>query len=80
MISLDVVLNGDGAWPELAQLDVASGDRLAIAGLERGMVSGAPSVMVRIDWADGRVAIAETSLKLFLAAADALKARYGDPR
>lgn len=80
MISLDVLLNGDGAWPELAERDVTKAERVAIAGLGRGMVSGAPSVMIRIDQPDGRVVIAETSLKLLLTAADALKARYGDPR
>lgn len=80
MIELDIVLNGDGCWPELSDRDVAKGERVAMAALGAGMVSGAPSVTIRIDLPDGRVVLAATSLKLLLTAADAFRARYGDPR
>jgi hypothetical protein len=44
------------------------------------MVSGAPSVAFCFKLGEREVVLAETSLALFLTAADALKARYGDPR
>lgn len=53
---------------------------LRITALAGGMMSGAPSVMLRLDLPDGRTVLAQTSLRLFLAAADMLRARYGDPR
>ena len=84
MIAINLKLDGDGAWPELAQAIannlVAKAVSIHIAGLARGMVSGKPSVTIRFDLDDGTFAIAETSLALFLMAADGLKARYGDPR
>jgi len=42
------------------------------------MASGKTSVAFDIPLPDGRHVLAETSLELFLAAADALRARYGD--
>lgn len=72
------------AWPELDRdriIHVGEGaPPIGVAVLEGGMASGAPSVALRVDLPDGKVVVAETSLKLFLAAADALKARFGDPR
>jgi hypothetical protein len=53
---------------------------VTIGGLPAGMVGGAPSVALIVDLPDGRVAFIQTSLKLLLTAADALKATYGDPR
>lgn len=84
MIGLRIVLDGDGAWPDLAEkqrrgeLLVAS--QLAVSALAGGTASGAPSVAIRVDLDDGRVVFVETTLKLFLTAADALRARHGDPR
>lgn len=84
MIALTIKLDGDGAWPDLGHRTeaglVLEARSIEIAGLAGGMASGKPSVMIRIDRPDGRVTIAETSLALLLTAADALKARYGDPR
>jgi hypothetical protein len=69
------------AWPELRDKAVIHvKDPLRITGLVAGMASGAPSVAIRLDLPDGQIIVAETSLQLFLAAADALKAKYGDPR
>jgi hypothetical protein len=48
-----------------------------VVGMPEGTSEGKTSVMVILD--DGkRFAIGETTLRLFLAAADALRARYGD--
>ena len=83
MISLGIKLQ-EPLWPDLQARyragDVLTGEHLEVGGLAAGMVSGAPSVAIRVDLPEGKVAIAETSLALFLQAADALKARFGDPR
>ncbi len=87
MTQLNIILR-EPSWPDLDQ-KIKDGDvihlgadspPIQVAGLTSGMRSGAPSVAIRIDLPDGKTAIAETSLKLFLTAADALKARFGDPR
>ncbi len=67
--------------PELANKEVIEvKSPWTISALADGMKSGNPSVAVIIDLSGGVVVFAETSLKLFLTAADALKARHGDPR
>lgn len=83
MAILKLNLEGDGAYPDLAGrlhevIHLADNDPLGITGLAGGMTSGRASVMLRFDLPDGRVVLAETSLRLFLMAADALRARYGD--
>ncbi len=84
MISMILELNGDGAFRDWAERDIihlANGaPPVRIAGLAGGMKSGAPSVAMGLELPDGRVVVAETSLKLFLAAADALRAKFGDQR
>ena len=86
MIEMVVKLDGkEPIWPELSQGYTifrlgADAPPIQVSGLAAGMSSGAPSVVLRLDIGDYRVVIAETSLKLFLAAADALKAKFGDPR
>lgn len=52
---------------------------LVIGGMPLGTREGKPTVMIGLDQG-GNFLIAETTLALFLAAADALKAKYGDPR
>ena len=78
MIALDVILDGDGCWPDVhtnPDVQFNKHTAMAIARLRGGMASGKDSVAVRLDMADGRVVIAETSMALFLAAADAFRAR-----
>lgn len=86
MPMLRIHLDGDGVWPDLAP-DAGYGRKkfqktedLEVAALAAGMQSGAPSIVFRVTCPDGRVVLAETSLALLLTAADAFKARYGDPR
>ena len=73
------------AWPDLTR-QAAEGKVVSVqlpievAGLPDGIVSGKPSVAFRLDLPDGRIIIAETTLALFLTVADAMKAKYGDPR
>lgn len=77
---MEVILNGDGCWSDLADKKVHHQHFLSVAGLEGGMKSGKPSVAIRINLDDGSAVVVETSLALFLSAADAFKARFGDPR
>lgn len=86
MLAISLKLAGDGAYPDLAE-KMATGQvihlandapPIGITALAGGMVSGRTSVMLRLDLPDGRTVLAETSLTLFLTAADALRARYGD--
>lgn len=84
MIGLSLQLDGDAAYPDL--LDRAAdvihlandAPPIGVTALPGGMTSGRTSVMLRIDLPDGRVVLAETSLRLFLLTADMLRARYGD--
>jgi hypothetical protein len=73
-----IIPNGDGAWPDIVgRVDYHLGNDakpIQIALLKAGMASGKPSVTIRIDLPDGKVVLAETSLALFLAAAEALAA------
>jgi hypothetical protein len=80
---LQIHPSAEGIWPDLqplaleGQLLQAMGPdapAIEVALLRGGMVSGAPSVTIRINLPDGRVVLTETSLQLFLAAADALRA------
>lgn len=81
MPTIDIVLR-EPTWPDLADKPNVHHvtEPIGITGLVGGMTSGAPSVALRIDLSNGDTVIAETSLKLLLTAADALKAKYGDPR
>jgi len=84
MIALNIILTGDKAfadWQDREIIHLANGaPALRVACLEGGTASGAPSVALGFELPDGKVVIAETTLKLFLTAADVLRAKYGDPR
>lgn len=79
MIGLSVILDGDGCWPDLAENPPTEAVFAAVAALPAGMASGRPSIALRVDLPDGSVVVAQTSYRLFQAAARALAARYGDP-
>jgi len=53
---------------------------LRVGGLADGTASGKPTVIVSAVTPDGKPVVVETTLALFLSAADALKAKHGDPR
>lgn len=73
-----VKLSGDGAWPELKDKTLDRASMIHVAILPGGMVSGRPSVAIRMDVPDTEHCIfGECSLREFLAAADAIRARYG---
>lgn len=75
MPAISIVLQTP-AWPELDREKVLHTQKtIGVTLLEGGMASGAHSVALRIDLEDGRTVIAETSIALFLMAADALRAK-----
>jgi hypothetical protein len=80
MIVMNVILDGDGCWPDLQDKKIIRAAGLQVAALRKGTREGSPSVAFRIDLEDGRTVIAETSLKLLLTASDLFRAKYGDPR
>jgi hypothetical protein len=53
---------------------------VSIGGMVEGTARGKPVVMIGLDMGQDEVLVAQTTLALFLTAADVLKARYGDPR
>ena len=68
MTHLEIITHGDNCWPDLATRPFNVGRLAAICRLPRGMVSGKPSVTVRIELQDGLVVLAETSLALLRSA------------
>lgn len=81
MVHIGITLNLDeNPWTDLRErgdlLHVT--DSMRVGALPGGMTSGKASVAISFFLPDGRPVIAETSLALFLAAADALRARYGE--
>jgi len=52
---------------------------ITIGGMDNGTASGKPVVLIGIEVGED-VMVVQTTLALFLTAADMLKARYGDPR
>ncbi len=85
MPTINLNLNGEGAWPDMEQLindgkliiipDEAAID---IAVLDDGTVSGEPSVAFRFHLPDGKVAFAQTTLRLYLLTASVIQAKYPD--
>lgn len=81
MAVLDIILDGEGMVRDVAREKLVHVTApLKVGALAGGMASGAPSIAIAVPLPDGRTVVAETSLALFLSAADAFRARYGDPR
>jgi len=83
MIPLNIILDGDNAWTDLRGvgeriIHIKGGKPIQVAVLPGGMLSGRPSVGIRIDLPNGQTVIAETSARLFCTAARAIMARYPD--
>lgn len=79
MEGLEIKLDGDGAWPDLIDKPVLDCRVDGIAALADGTVVGRPSVAIRVNLPDGSVVLAQTTLRLLVAAVDAICARYGRP-
>lgn len=79
---INLKLDGDGAWPELADqgvIHLGNDTAIGLAVLPAGMVSGKPSVMFRLDLPDGHVVLAEASWAVLALAVRGIAARYGWP-
>lgn len=82
MPALHIHATGDGAWPDLLEILQREPARVVhlpdpvmhIASLPGGMTSGAASVCIRIDLPDGRIVLAETSLRLLRHAVEIFEA------
>lgn len=70
--ALDLVLDGDGAWPDM--LGVPEAKLEAIGRLTKGTSGGHSSIAFRLRMPDGSLVIAQTTMKLFLTAADTMRA------
>lgn len=64
MIPLEVFTHGDECWLDLKEKGFITGQFVGIARLPGGTVSGRSSVTVRIELPDGRIVLAETTLRL----------------
>jgi hypothetical protein len=79
MQPLVVHLQGDEAWSDLpahAGVEVDVTKPVQVAVVDRGMASDRPSVVIRIDLADGRVVLARTSALLFCGAGRIIQGKY----
>lgn len=75
---LNIVLDGDGAWPDLATIGYTPGRIVAVALLPNGTARGRASVTLRIETGDGTVILAQTTLRLLSTAMLAFVARVGE--
>lgn len=85
MPSLTLHMVGEGAFQPLRDqhgppIEIAGETPIHVGVLDGGMVSGKPSIAFGFVLPDGHWVFAQTSMALFLTAADAFRARYGDPR
>jgi hypothetical protein len=79
MPALDIIMDGDGCWPDLIRSGGKVGDvdaeLVAAALLIGGMQSGKSSVTLRLRMPDGNAVLAQTSLDLLEAAVRAFRGR-----
>lgn len=82
MLAMDIKLDGDGQWPDLAdgkrKVHRVDDGILRVVTLKGGLKSGNPSVALRLDLPNGETIIAQTSVRLWQQAAAAMRGRYGD--
>ena len=76
MTVMTLIMDGDGAMAHLRGRETIQLERMSIALLVGGMSSGQPSISIFFELPDGKVVFAQTSFKLFMAAADVLRARF----
>lgn len=75
---LKIHLDGDGCWPDVLPIvndKSKTGEVTELAYLQGGMVGGNPSVTLRCEMKDGSTVLVETSARLFLTAAAAVKGK-----
>ena len=82
MTMIHLLLDGDGAFRDLQGkedqvIDLAD-KPFTVAALDQGTAGGNPSVMIRLDLPDGRVVLQQTTAKLWITVARALRGRWPD--
>jgi hypothetical protein len=74
---LQIILDGDGCWPDLKGRPYGEGVITSITALPNATSGGAPSVTFRVETNDGKtIILAETTMRLFLTAARAFRAKF----
>ena len=74
---ISIILDGDGCWPDLKTRPWSKGAIMSIAALPNGTSGGSPSVTIRVETNDGKtIILAETTMRLFLGAARAFRAKF----
>ncbi len=74
---LEIILDGEGAAPELQGKKIHRANLHKVMALPGGMRGGRTSVALIIPLEDGSVVMAETSLRLFQQASAAFTGKYG---
>lgn len=75
---LEIQMDGDNCWPDLADREWEAARLVSVAVLPHGTSEGRPSVTLRVETEDGRVMLAQTTLRLFETAARAFAVKYPD--
>lgn len=78
MESIKIHLHGDGCWPDLKSVPMdqsRTGYVRELAYLEGGMSGGNPSVTLRCTMDDGSFVLVQTSARLLITAAAAVKGK-----
>jgi hypothetical protein len=76
MPSIDLRLDGDGAFKDLADRPREEHTSFKMTGLKRGTAAGRPTLMLACELEDGRVVFLQTTLALMENSIGALKARW----
>ena len=77
---IKLILDGDNAFFDLQGREsdiIHRTEPFTVAALARGMRSGHPSLVIRIDLPEKKVLIQETSVAAWLAVARALEGKFG---
>lgn len=82
--SISLKLEGDGAWPDLADKgdQIREFSNFSLACLSGGMgnedaTAKRPSLAIRVDLPDGQVVLIQTSLRAWWTVTQAIMERYG---
>ena len=82
MPMIHLKLEGDGAFADLQgkeDLVIHLADKpFTVAALDRGTTGGKPSVVIRLDLPDGRVVLQQTTARLWIMVARALRGKWPD--
>lgn len=79
IVGIKLDLNGDAAWVDIKDriIEADYDELIRVATLDKGMKSGAPSVMIAIKMPDGKWVMGQVSVRVFQQAAAAMVGKYG---